>query len=252
MAQDSQKNQVFVEQQKNTVVIEDGTRVTVSNPSNAVTVASTGPKGDVGATGATGPTGPTGPQGPQGPGTVTALPVTSDYGWTIYGTATSYTMISTWGVALPAFTPMADGQITQVQVLVTGVAGSTLDIALYACNSVGEPGDKVNDLTTIDCSTTGSKTVSGLTQAVDVGSVYRLVAGPGATPPSVYGRSLATSGLNRTEQMAGPFVISTNPVDNLTRGTVWISTAGLVASPTWQQTRTSAVYPNLKFYMDTV
>lgn len=48
MAQEPQKNQVFVEQQKNTVVIEDGTRVTVSEPSNAVTVASPGPKGDPG------------------------------------------------------------------------------------------------------------------------------------------------------------------------------------------------------------
>ena len=191
------------------------------------------------------------PKPPDLASTVSALPVSSNYGYNLYGGGTAVTM-SSLGMAMPAFTPTSNGQITEIQIYVLGVAGSTLDVALYSCNSSGEPGDKINDLASIDCSSSGSVSVVGLSEPVNVGSVYRIATAAGAIAPSVYARSSGTAGFNRGETMTSPFIASNNQINNLSRGGTWRTTGGLTDSPSWSLVIISMIIPNMRFKIEPV
>lgn len=159
-------------------------------------------------------------------------PNTTDVFNVRYGGTSTLTQ-NDW-VTFTPFTPTRSCVLNTVTLVCSSaIAGSTIGLALYRSGSDGRPASLDTDFGTVDTSSTGGKTITGLSVSIAAGETVWLASVGGATPGAAWGNAGATTG--GMGSGIGGSVAPGVTSDNLYRGGFYnVSTAGSVfpATPT--------------------
>jgi len=175
----------------------------------------------------------------------------SPRGWAFWVGGTTITPQAARACASLPFTVNSTSTLAELAIeCVAGAASGSHLLALYAAGTNGEPTTLITSFSAFGCTTSGTKTLTGLSASLVVGSNYVLVSTPAAGLHTLRGVNSATSGL----AIANGWItteISTIGTggDNLQRGQGWFYTPAVSgvfdATPTWIMTTSSLTIPNI-------
>ncbi len=180
-------------------------------------------------------------------------PRPSGYGWAMWSGNQSILASNTIQSASLPFTVSEAATLTILRIDVsTGSAGATHLMSLCECSPNGEPGDLIETFPAFDCSTTGEKSLSGLSTPLDRGSYYVFASLGGPTSGHVL-RGVSTGGGGLSLTLGGTLVLETPTVGAQTggsagRGAGWrntMPTPGVPSSQPWGHALTNISIPNI-------
>ena len=180
-------------------------------------------------------------------------PRPSGYGWAMWSGNQSFLASKTVQSASLPFTVSEAATLTILRIDVsTGSAGATHLMSLCECSPNGEPGDLIETFPAFDCSTTGEKSLSGLSTPLDRGSYYVFASLGGPTSGHTL-RGVSTGGGGLTLTVGGTLVLETTTTGVQTggsagRGAGWritMPTPGVPSSQPWGHALTNIMIPNI-------
>ena len=180
-------------------------------------------------------------------------PRPSGYGWAMWSGNQSILASNTVQSASLPFTVSEAATLTILRIDVsTGSAGATHLMSLCECSPNGEPGDLIETFPAFDCSTTGEKSLSGLSTPLDRGSYYVFASLGGPTSGHTL-RGVSTGGGGLSLTLGGTLVLETTTTGVQTGGAVgrgagWrntMPTPGVPISQLWGHALTNISIPNI-------
>jgi hypothetical protein len=125
-------------------------------------------------------------------------------------------------------------------------------MSLCECSPNGEPGDLIETFPAFDCSTTGEKSLSGLSTPLDRGSYYVFASLGGSTSGHTL-RGVSTGGGGLSLTVGGTLVLETTTTGVQTggsagRGAGWrntMPTPGVPEDVLWGHALTNISIPNI-------